>query len=102
LSKQTTILYRAVSHAEFEQIRRTGALEIGPNGLGGKFFAETVEHAERWGELLEGEGGFRVVSIQISNAIVGRLMRWENLDNIGPAIYIEMEDLRGIVSQTVK
>jgi len=102
LSKDNTILYRAVSHAEFEQITTTGAFENGPNGLGGKFFAETAEHAERWGELLEGKGGFRMVSVEVPTAIVEGLMRWENLDNIGPAVYMEIEDLRDAIPQAAK
>lgn len=62
---ETTTLYRAVGEAEFEQIMRTGTFEAGPNSLGGKWFAESAEHAATWGQKMEGEGAFRIVDAQI-------------------------------------
>ena len=51
-----TTLFRAVGFKEIEQIRTTGRFEAVSWSLSGKWFAETPEHAARWGELLEGLG----------------------------------------------
>ena len=67
----TTTLFRAVSHAEFEQMMKTGTFEAGRNSLGGKFFAESAEDAARWGEKLEGKGNFRIIDAQIPTMKAG-------------------------------
>ncbi len=102
LAEESTTLYRAVSHAEFEQMMRTGTFEAGPNSLGGKFFAETAEHAAQWGQILEGKGGFRIVDAKIPTVQADRFMRWERLDNIGPARYGELHELGNAVIRPVK
>jgi RHS repeat-associated protein len=92
----TTTLFRAVSHAEFEQIMKTGTFQAGRNSVGGKYFAESVEDAARWGEKLEGKGNFRIIDAQIPTVKANEFMRWERLDNIGPARYAELDQLRGV------
>jgi len=44
-ANETTTLYRAVNQTELNQIQRTRTFEAGPNSLGGKWFAETSDHA---------------------------------------------------------
>lgn len=63
----TTILYRAVSPAEFNELMNTGKFSPGSNGLNAKFFAETYENAVKWGDALEGQGNYKVIKIQVSN-----------------------------------
>ncbi|HEV7746081.1 MAG TPA: RHS repeat-associated core domain-containing protein [Pyrinomonadaceae bacterium] len=96
--QETTTLYRAVSEAEFEQLMETGTFQPGPNSLGGKWFAESAEHAEQWGRAMyEGTGGFRVIDMKIPAVQAARLMRIESLDGIGPARYAELEQLTNAV-----
>lgn len=91
----TTTLFRAVSHAEFEQLMKTGTFETTKNSLGVKFFAETAEDAARWGEKLEGKGNFRIIDAELPTAKANELFRYESLDGIGPARYAELDQLKG-------
>ena len=52
-ARGTTTLYRAVSEAEALSVRMTGKFSAGPNSLGGKWFAETLEHAKTVGRSTE-------------------------------------------------
>jgi RHS repeat-associated protein len=97
-----TTLYRAVSHAEFEQVMKDGVFKAGPNSLGGKFFAESAEHAAQWGQRLEGTSGFRIVDAKIPTVQADKFMRWERLDGIGPARYSELNQLRNAAIGVVK
>jgi len=83
----TTTLFRAVGVAEFEQLTATGTFRAGANSLEGKFFAESAEHAARWGELLNGAGNFRVIGATFPRNVADSFMRWQRLDGIGPARY---------------
>jgi hypothetical protein len=93
----TTTLYRAVGNAEFDQIMETGTFQAGPNSLGGKWFAESAEHAEQWGDILEGKGAFKIVDARIPTVQANQFMRIEGLDGIGPARYAELDQLKGAV-----
>jgi hypothetical protein len=88
-----TTLFRAVGFKEIEQIRTTGRLETVSWSLSGKSFAETPEHATRWGELLEGHGKYIVVKAELSSEVADTLFRIERLDGIGPARYVEADQL---------
>jgi hypothetical protein len=88
--EETTTLYRAVSPAEYEQLISTNTFQAGPNSLGGKFFAETAEHAAEWGTQLESSGNFQVIQVEFPKDVADSLMRWEKLDGIGPARYGEL------------
>jgi hypothetical protein len=96
-AKATTTLYRAVTQAELKQIQKTGAFEAGENSLGGKFFAETIDHARQWGNMMNGKGASTILEVQLPRTQAAQLMRWERLDGIGPARYGELEQLRGAV-----
>jgi RHS repeat-associated protein len=103
LGDETITLYRAVSHAEFEDIMASGVFRAGPNSLGGKFFAESVDHAERWGMKLEGTDGFRIIDVRLPTVEANKLMRWNyDLDSIGPARYAELDQLKNAVIGVVK
>ena len=75
----------------------TGTFEAGANSLGGKWFAETAEHANQWGEILEGKGAFKVVDAKIPSVEADKFMRLERLDGIGPARYAELDQLKNAV-----
>jgi hypothetical protein len=89
----TTTLYRAVSEAEALSVRSTGAFSAGPNSLGGKWFAESLEHAKQWGDLLNGKGASRILEVVLPKSVADKLMRMERLDGIGPARYGELDQL---------
>jgi len=91
--EEVTTLYRAVSLSEWEQIKETKKLGTVARSMGGKWFAEQAEHAARWGELLEGRGRFRVIEVQVPARLADTLFRIEKLDGIGPARYIEADQL---------
>lgn len=94
---ETVTLYRAVSETEFQQLMRTGTFEAVPYALEGKFFAETAEDAASWGEALEGAGRYRIVEVELPTNTANTFVRWERLDNIGPARYGELHQLRGAI-----
>lgn len=85
-----TSLYRAVSPAEYEQLMKSGTFQAGPNSLGGKFFAESAEHATQWGTKMDGAGNFKVIEAQFPKNAADSFMRWDKLDGIGPARYGEL------------
>ncbi|HFB65377.1 MAG TPA: hypothetical protein ENJ60_07530 [Aeromonadales bacterium] len=90
LAAKNTKLFRAISETEFKQVQKTGRFEAGPNSLGGKFFAESVDDAKRWGDVLNGTGKSRIIETQLPKNIADGLQRWERLDGIGHARYGEL------------
>ena len=87
-----TPLYRAVDDSELADIRATGQFREGINSMTGKFFAETPEDAWSWADALNGgEGG--VVGTEVPSSFADQLMRWEKLDGIGPARYVDEDQL---------
>jgi len=94
---ETLTLYRAVSKVEFQQLMRTGKLEVVPSSLEGKFFAESAEDAVQWGEMLEGASNYRIVEVDLPARVAQSLLRWEKLDGIGPARYGELHQLQDAV-----
>lgn len=90
------ILYRAVSHAEHQDLKATGRFRPGPNAAFGKWFAETEADARRWGAALEGLFGMahRVVSVRVPDSLGETFFRVPELDNVGTGVFIRIEDLR--------
>ena len=99
---ETITLYRAVSEGEFQQIMRTGKFEAVPSSLEGKFFAESVEDAAQWGEMLEGASHYRIVEVALPASVAKSLVRWEKLDGIGPARYGELHQLQNAVVRLLR
>jgi hypothetical protein len=95
------LLYRAVSALEFERVMRTGRFAPTPGSLAGKFFAESPEHAARWGAHLEGPGNFRILEVEVLVSTADTFRRWPRLDGVGPARYAELRDLEGVVIREV-
>src|SRR6185295_14090088 len=100
--KMSILLFRAVSDAELFDIKVSGKLQACPNSLEGKFLAETPEDAEKWGRLLNGQGKFRIIAVELPRAEADKLMRWERLDGIGPARFAELEELTKAVITVVQ
>ncbi len=94
VAQETATLFRAVTQGELNQVQRTGTFEAGPNSLGGKWFAETLEHARQWGDAMNGKGASTILEVQLPRSQADRLMRMERLDGIGPARYGELDQLR--------
>jgi hypothetical protein len=94
---ETTTIYRAVTEGELKQIQKTGAFEAGENSLGGKWFAETIDHARQWGNVMNGQGASTILEVKLLRSQVNQFFRLDRLDNIGPAVYGELEQLHGAV-----
>ncbi len=61
--------------------------------MNGKWFAEDMAHAIRWGELLHGSGNYGIVKVEVPGVVASKLFRIEKLDGIGPARYVEADQL---------
>lgn len=85
-------LFRAISFGEYALLKR-GRFLTGPNSMGGKWFAESLDDAYSWGRLMVFDPGFIIVEIEISAEVADNLFRIEWLDNIGPARYAEIPQL---------
>lgn len=89
-----TTFFRAVSKAEYKQILKTGKFEVGPNSYeGGKFFAESLDDASRWGQKFYGTNNFYTIEMKVSNNVANQMMRWPKLDSIGLARFGTLEQL---------
>jgi hypothetical protein len=65
----------------------------GPDSLGGKWFAESEEHARQWGAWLNPDGG-SVVRARIPSGFADSLAREAGkYDGIGPARYVDQDQL---------
>lgn len=97
-----TKLYRAVSEAEFQDLIQNDAFHSVPSSLEGKWFAESTDDAVKWGDLLQGPGNYRIIEVELSNEVAKQFFRVEKLDNIGPARYGELHQLRNVAFREVK
>jgi len=86
--------------------RMTGRASINSrsNSVAGKYFAEAAEHAEQWGMALylEGKSAFKIVDAKIPTVQADKFMRWERVDNIGPARFAELNQLKDAVIPPVQ
>jgi hypothetical protein len=85
-----TQLFRAVDAAEFDDLQKVKMFRTG-GGAEGKYFAESPNHAGKWGQLMLGEGKYKVVGAKAPLDVPHT--RWEKLDGIGPARFYEAEHL---------
>jgi len=100
LRTEKTRLFRAVSEAELMSISETGRLLAGAGQMEGKWFADTLEHAQQWGDKLH-PSGFKLIEVTVPEDVANRMFRHERLDGIGPARYGEIEDLADAVIREV-
>lgn len=93
-SAVTVLLFRAVSHAEFADVTNHGILRAGPNSFAmGKFFAESGGDTLQWAAALEGPGNFRILEMEFPKMVADQFMRFNRLDNIGPARFARFDEL---------
>jgi hypothetical protein len=92
-TQETTTLFRAVTKAELDQIKQTGKFAIGKNTLEGKWFAEKLGDAVKWGDKMNGQGNSTIVQMNIAKDVADTFMYKANLDGIGPARWAEMDQL---------
>jgi hypothetical protein len=79
-------LYRAVSQAEYDDIKQSARLESVPEAMEDhKWFAERCADAFRWGEALYGDQPFHIIKARWPRSKIGRFTFLPNLDHIGPA-----------------
>ncbi len=93
-----TRVFRAVSENEYEQILTTSTFEIVKEGSEGKYFADTIEGARRFGEALMGIGQFRLIEADVPDDAPS-LFQWDNLDGRGPARFLHIGDLKDVRPQ---
>lgn len=86
--------YRAVGEAEFADISRCGKLRTVAGSLEGKWFAESFDDAFSWGRRLYGVTAFYIVTVRVRDNHANQFFRLAKLDNIGPARFVEMQDLK--------
>jgi hypothetical protein len=91
--KGYTRVYRAVSEAEYQQILKTGKLEMGKGTLEGKWFADSIEGAKAHGKGLYPDGKFRLIEADVPDNAPS-LHKDPNLDGRGPSRYLHIEDLK--------
>ncbi len=94
----TVTLYRAMSVAEYRQLVATGRFAPGTTSSyeNGKWFAEQLSHAVKWGEIfarLSGNARWVVVEVRLLAPAANRFIRLERLDGIGPARYAEVQQI---------
>lgn len=89
-------LYRAVSQAEMSDILSSGQFHSDPDGFTfGKWFALQPEDAAAWGNwFTNADGGkYSVVAAVLADEFASSLYQIPNLDNIGPAVFVEANQL---------
>jgi hypothetical protein len=72
----------------------------GPNSLEGKWFADTLQGAEKHGERLYGSGNYHLVEANVPDDAPS-LYRKDNMDGHGPARYLHLDDLHNVVPRLV-
>ena len=86
--------YRYVEEAEWADVIECGVLRPGSNSCGlGKWVAGTEAGAWAWGEALDDRFPARVAVLEVDDEIVALAYVTDNLDGIGPAAYVEGDDL---------
>jgi hypothetical protein len=89
-------VYRAVGHAEYEDIQITGRFRPAEGMMEGKWFADTYEGSLLHAASLYPDGNYRIVAADLPNDLLQRLYRPGDLDRFGPATYLESHELARI------
>lgn len=108
MTNTSRLCYRYVELVEWMDIQTCGRLRPGENSCGdGKWLAEREQDAWMWGGWfaeqtrgtwawegqLEALNTGRVIVLEVPVDVLERSTREDRLDGIGPAVYIESEDL---------
>jgi RHS repeat-associated protein len=88
-----TQIFRNVDEPEFDSIASTGKFDTGEGQMEGKWFATTGEHADQWGDVLNGGQGV-TVETRIPSSLANQLhFEPGKLDGIGPGFYAQGDQL---------
>ncbi|MGW2509599.1 RHS repeat domain-containing protein [Streptomyces scopuliridis] len=95
----TVQIFRNVDATEFDSLATTGKFGTGEGQMEGKWFATQGEHADRWGELLNGGEGLTVTT-RIPSSLADQLhFHAGKLDGVGPGYYADGGQLAQINQQ---
>jgi RHS repeat-associated protein len=96
-------VYRAVSEAEYQDALQSGQFKPGPPNSyqSGRWFADTLESAQAQGNKLYPDGKFRLLEADIPGNAPS-MYQHPNMDQLGPATYLDFEDLNGVVPRPVQ
>jgi hypothetical protein len=89
----TLLYYRCVGVNEFQDIISTRTFRISSNSLEGKFFADTLEAARAWGNVLNPSAKFHIIKVELDERVSEILEVFPNLDGIGTAYYVSNDML---------
>lgn len=89
------LLFRAMSPAEWADIRAAGEFRPGAPSFQGKWFAESLNDAIEWGKRLHrgATHGFVVVEVDVPQADADQFFTVALLDGIGPARFADLHQL---------
>lgn len=95
-------VYRAVCEAEYQDALQSGEFRPGPPNSYqfGKCFSDTLESARAHGEGLFPDGEFRLLEADVPENAPS-MHRHPNIDQRGPATYLDLDDLKGVVPRPV-
>ena len=95
-------LYRAVSQDELVDIRTSGSFRCSEGTLEVKWFAEELAGAREWARRFAATDGkiYAVVEVVLVDAPPSHQRR-SNVDGVGPACWLELEQVRGVVIREV-
>jgi hypothetical protein len=85
-----------VSQEELEDIVATRKFRTGPNSLEGKWFSDSRRGAIAHAKVLYPDGDYDLVEADVPDSAPS-LFRLANLDGLGPARYLHVSDLGGVV-----
>jgi hypothetical protein len=86
-------VYRNVDGREFDDIATNGKWRTGFGMMEGKWFALRGEHADKWGEMMNGVQGFTLEQ-EIPRSLFDKLhLHPDKLDGIGPGVYAQSEQM---------
>ena len=96
-TKQIVRLFRVVGLSEFDDLGRNGVFRLARNTMEGKWFADSEQGANCHAKMLYRDQECRIVAADVSNDVVKRMHKADNLDGCGPATYFEEADLSSLI-----
>ena len=89
----TATFFRAVGQREAADIAESGVLRTVGESAEGKYLTNTLEPAQKWGELLHGEAA-RIAEVRVPQAAAKTFEYLGRIDGIGKAWLARMEQLK--------
>lgn len=95
-AERLATFYRGVSGAEAADVEATGALRTIPNAMQGKNLTNTLEAAQKWGRMMNGET-YRVLEVKVTQAAARTFDYLRRIDGVGEAWFARMESLKDAI-----